>query len=88
MLEMCGDMHSVRCLKCLVVLMAIYVWRCKTCSMAVMHKVSVVDMDMVHEMHMLTCLAFFQVLQLGALIRTKQITSVELTSVFQQRLKM
>ena len=29
-----------------------------------------------------------QVLQLGALIRTKQITSVELTSVFQQRLKM
>ncbi len=45
-------------------------------------------MDMVHEMHMLTCLAFFQVLQLGALIRTKQITSVELTSVFQQRLKM
>ena len=46
-------------------------------------------MDMVLEMHVLTCPAvLLQVLQLGTLIRTKQITSVELTSVFQQRLKM
>ena len=46
-------------------------------------------MDMVLGMHMMTCLAvLLQVLQLGTLIRTKQITSVELTSVFQQRLKM
>lgn len=33
-------------------------------------------------------LAYMTVLQLGTLIRTKQITSVQLTSVFQQRLKM
>ena len=32
--------------------------------------------------------ACLQVLELGALIRTGQISSVELTEVFQQRLKM
>lgn len=54
-----------------------------------MHKVSIVDDGhgawSAHD-DMPGC--FLQVLQLGTLIRTKQITSVELTSVFQQRLKM